>query len=121
MEKLWVDEYRSEIIYLKSKVWLLHSKIYLPAKGYVKYTLSLITGTSTQWTSLLPMPNKTLSLFKFKFEIDNVLSLPFYFMFAFSSIRKLSPHRVNKGRSLMMEPGILLPLPCCGLVSPVFI
>ena len=32
--------------------------------------------------------------------------------FAFSSIHQLSSHRVNKGSYLMMEPGILLPLPC---------
>ena len=32
--------------------------------------------------------------------------------FGFFSIHQLSPHRVNKGIYLMMEPGILLPVPC---------
>ena len=31
--------------------------------------------------------------------------------FSFSSIHQLSRHRVNKGNHLMVEPGILLPLP----------
>ena len=34
------------------------------------------------------------------------------FCFAFSQIHQLSPHRVNKDSNLMVEPGILLPLPC---------
>ena len=46
------------------------------------------------------------------FNKKNLLSLPHH---------QLSPYRLNKSSHLMMEPGILLPLPCCGLVSPVFI
>ena len=34
-----------------------------------------------------------------------------FFVVAFSSIHQLSPHKVNKGGHLMLEPGILLPLP----------
>ena len=43
----------------------------------------------------------------------------FCFIVAFLSIYQLFPHSINKGMSLMMEPGILLPLPVSNCVVHV--
>ena len=50
------------------------------------------------------------SLFNFKFEIDDISSLTYSVFVAFSSIHKLSPHRVNKDSHLIMELRILFSL-----------
>ena len=70
--------------------------MYLPATFKLKYLIKCAVYSTLKWKSTTFYCHHTGGGF---------------FFFAFSSIHQLSPDRVNKGSHLMVEPGILLPLP----------
>ena len=91
MEKLRVNEYRTYIINLKSKIYSIYSKIYLPETFKLKYVI--------KYAAYSTLKGKSMTFYCHHIGC-----------FSFSSSHKLSSYRVNKAIALVGEPGILLPL-----------
>ena len=85
----WIENVNNES---KSKIYSLHSKIYLPAISKFNSVLQHAVYSTL----------KSKSMAFYYRHIGFLHSHPFY---------QLTPHRVNMGNDLMVETGILLPLP----------
>ena len=73
-------------------MYSIHNKIYLPAAFRLKYV--------TKYAVYPILKSKSMTFYCHDIGC-----------FAFSSIHQFSSHRVIKAFTLMVEPGIILPLP----------